>query len=116
MRRYLCFAITLLTALTIGAVGPINGLTGLTGLTGEKKLKAYENLVNETEWSGEVNTVLSICDEWIQYAQKEGNLDYEEAGRNKRLTLIYNSEDWMRLEKEAREQKDWMEKHERWNS
>ena len=41
MRRYLCFAITLLTALTIGAVGPINGLTGLTGLTGEKKLKAY---------------------------------------------------------------------------
>ena len=116
MRRVFCFAITLLTALTIGAVGPINGLTGLTGLTGEKKLKAYENLVNETEWSGEVNTVLSICDEWIQYAQKEGNLDYEEAGRNKRLTLIYNSEDWMRLEKEAREQKDWMEKHERWNS
>ena len=116
MRRVFCFAISLLTALTIGAVGPINGLTGLTGLTGEKKLKAYENLVNETEWSGEVNTVLSICDEWIQYAQKEGNLDYEEAGRNKRLTLIYNSEDWMRLEKEAREQKDWMEKHERWNS
>ena len=116
MRRVFCFAFTLLTALTIGAVGPINGLTGLTGLTGEKKLKAYENLVNETEWSGEVNTVLSICDEWIQYAQKEGNLDYEEAGRNKRLTLIYNSEDWMRLEKEAREQKDWMEKHERWNS
>ena len=116
MRRVFCFAFTLLTALTIGAVGPINGLTGLTGLTGEKKLKAYENLVNETEWSGEVNTVLGICDEWIQYAQKEGNLDYEEAGRNKRLTLIYNSEDWMRLEKEAREQKDWMEKHERWNS
>ena len=116
MRRVFCFAITLLTALTIGAVGPSTGLTGLTGLTGEKKLKAYENLVNETEWSGEVNTVLSICDEWIQYAQKEGNLDYEEAGRNKRLTLIYNSEDWMRLEKEAREQKDWMEKHERWNS
>ena len=94
----------------MGAAGPI------TGLTGEKKLKAYENLVNETEWSGEVNTVLSICDEWIQYAQKEGNLAYEEAGRNKRLTLIYNSEDWLRLEKEARKQKDWMEKHELWDS
>ena len=110
MRRVFCFAITLLTVLTVGAAGPI------TGLTGEKKLKAYENLVNETEWSGEVNTVLSICDEWIQYAQQEGNLDYEEAGRNKRLTLIYNSEDWLRLEKEARIQKDWMEKHERWDS
>ena len=94
----------------MGAAGPI------TGLTGEKKLKAYENLVNETEWSGEVNTVLSICDEWIQYAQEEGNLAYEEAGRNKRLTLIYNSEDWLRLEKEARKQKDWMEKHELWDS
>ena len=93
MRRVVCFAITLLAVLTIGAAGPI------TGLTGEKKLKAYENLVNETEWSGEVNTVLSICDEWIQYAQQEGNLAYEEAGRNKRLTLIYNSEDWLRLEK-----------------
>ena len=110
MRRVFCFAITLLTVLTVGAAGPI------TGLTGEKKLKAYENLVNETEWSGEVNTVLSICDEWIQYAQQEGNLAYEEAGRNKRLTLIYNSEDWLRLEKEARIQKDWMEKHERWDS
>ena len=110
MRRVVCFAITLLAVLTIGAAGPI------TGLTGEKKLKAYENLVNETEWSGEVNTVLSICDEWIQYAQQEGNLAYEEAGRNKRLTLIYNSEDWLRLEKEAREQKDWMEKHELWDS
>ena len=110
MRRVVCFAITLLAVLTIGAAGPI------TGLTGEKKLKAYENLVNETEWSGEVNTVLSICDEWIQYAQKEGNLAYEEAGRNKRLTLIYNSEDWLRLEKEAREQKDWMEKHGLWDS
>ena len=110
MRRVFCFAITLLTVLTVRAAGPI------TGLTGEKKLKAYENLVNETEWSGEVNTVLSICDEWIQYAQQEGNLDYEEAGRNKRLTLIYNSEDWLRLEKEARIQKDWMEKHERWDS
>ena len=110
MRRVFCFALTLLVALTIGAAGPI------TGLTGEKKLKAYENLVNETEWSGEVNTVLSICDEWIQYAQKEGNLAYEEAGRNKRLTLIYNSEDWLRLEKEAREQKDWMEKHGLWDS
>ena len=87
MRRVFCFAIIFLTALTMGAAGPI------TGLTGEKKLKAYENLVNETEWSGEVNTVLSICDEWIQYAQEEGNLAYEEAGRNKRLTLIYNSED-----------------------
>ena len=110
MRRVVCFAITLLAVLTIGAAGPI------TGLTGEKKLKAYENLVNETEWSGEVNTVLSICDEWIQYAQQEGNLAYEEAGRNKRLTLIYNSEDWLRLEKEAREQKDWMEKHGLWDS
>ena len=110
MRRYICFAITLLTALTIEGAGPISGLTG------EKKLKAYESLVNETEWSGEVNTVLSICDEWIQYAQQEGNLAYEEAGRNKRLTLIYNSEDWLRLEKEAREQKDWMEKHQLWDS
>ena len=52
MRRVFCFALTLLVALTIGAAGPI------TSLTGEKKLKAYENLVNETEWSGEVNTVL----------------------------------------------------------
>ena len=110
MRRFICFAITLLTALSIEAAGPISGLTG------EKKLKAYESLVNETEWSGEVNTVLSICDEWIQYAQQEGNLAYEEAGRNKRLTLIYNSEDWLRLEKEAREQKDWMEKHQLWDS
>ena len=110
MRRFICFAITLLTALSIEAAGPISGLTG------EKKLKAYESLVNETEWSGEVNTVLSICDEWIQYAQQEGNLAYEEAGRNKRLTLIYNSEDWLRLEIEAREQKDWMEKHQLWDS
>ena len=110
MRRFICFTITFLTTLTIGAAGPISDLTG------EKKLKAYESLVNETEWSGEVNTVLSICDEWIQYAQQEGNLAYEEAGRNKRLTLIYNSEDWLRLEKEARIQKDWMEKHRLWDS
>ncbi len=110
MRRYICLVITLLTALSIEATGPISSLKG------EKKLKAYENLVNETEWSGEVNTVLSICDEWIQYAQLEGNLAYEEAGRNKRLTLIYNSEDWLRLEKEAREQKDWMEEHQLWDS
>ena len=110
MRKFICFTITFLTTLTIGAAGPISDLTG------EKKLKAYESLVNETEWSGEVNTVLSICDEWIQYAQQEGNLAYEEAGRNKRLTLIYNSEDWLRLEKEARIQKDWMEKHRLWDS
>ena len=124
MRRLICFAISLLTSLTIRAASPQLPSQGkvdfirqsMNGLTGEKKLKAYENLVNETEWSGEVNTVLSICDEWIQYAQKEGNLAYEEAGRNKRLTLIYNSEDWLRLEKEAREQKDWMEKHELWDS
>ena len=59
MRRFICFTITFLTTLTIGAAGPISDLTG------EKKLKAYESLVNETEWSGEVNTVLSICDEWL---------------------------------------------------
>ena len=95
MRRVFCLAITLLTVLTIMAASPqlsqgkVDFIRkSMTGLTGEKKLKAYENLVNETEWSGEVNTVLSICDEWILYAQKEGNLAYEEAGRNKRLTLI----------------------------
>jgi hypothetical protein len=59
MRRVFCFAFTLLTALTIGAVGPINGLTGLTGLTGEKKLKAYENLVNETEPSATGTSTMS---------------------------------------------------------
>ena len=124
MRRFICLPIILLTALSLEATSPQSTSPGkvdlirnsMSGLTGEKKLKAYESLVNETEWSGEVNTVLSICDEWIQYAQKEGDLSYEEAGRNKRLTLIYNSEDWLRLEKEAREQKDWMEKHALWNS
>ena len=124
MKRVFSFAIILLTVLTVRAASPQSTSQSkvdlirksMPGLTGEKKLKAYENMVNETEWSGEVNTVLSLCDEWIQYAQKEGNLSHEEAGRNKRLTLIYNSEDWLRLEKEAREQKDWMEKHERWNS
>ena len=59
----------------------------MPGLTGEKRLKAYENMVNEAEWSGEVNTVLGLCDEWIQYAQKEGNLSHEESARNKRLTV-----------------------------
>ena len=124
MRRFICLPIILLTALSLEATSPQSTSPGkvdlirnsMSGLTGEKKLKAYVSLVNETEWSGEVNTVLSICDEWIQYAQKEGDLSYEEAGRNKRLTLIYNSEDWLRLEKEAREQKDWMEKHALWNS
>ena len=124
MRRFICLPIILLTSLSLEATSPQSTSPGkvdlirnsMSGLTGEKKLKAYESLVNETEWSGEVNTVLSICDEWIQYAQKEGDLSYEEAGRNKRLTLIYNSEDWLRLEKEAREQKDWMEKHALWNS
>ena len=124
MKRVLCFTIILLIVLTTRAAGPQSPSKSkvdlirksMPGLTGEKRLKAYENLVNEAEWSGEVNTVLSLCDEWIQYAQKEGNLAYEETGRNKRLTLIYNSEDWLRLEKEAREQKDWMEKHKCWNS
>ena len=124
MKKVFCFAIILLTVLTMRAAGqqpPSQSKVDLIrksmpGLTGEKRLKAYENMVNEAEWSGEVNTVLGLCDEWIQYAQKEGNLSHEESARNKRLTLIYNSEDWLRLEKEAREQKDWMEKHERWNS
>ena len=53
MRRVFCFAITLLTAITIMAASPqlsqgkVDFIRkSMTGLTGEKKLKAYENLVN----------------------------------------------------------------------
>jgi len=121
MKRPLIFLIFLLTATPLLAISQLHQKADsikkiLPNLTGERKLKAYEDLVNETEWNLDTKSVLNICDEWIQYAGKEGNLKFEEAARTKKLTVIYNTENWLLLVDEAQKQKAWMEQHKLWNS
>ena len=88
----------------------------LATVTGQEKLKAYEELVKEQEWVGEFKNNLALCDAWIDYARLQGDEDNEETARNRKLTIIYNEEEWDLLKAEAVKQRDWMEQHERWDS
>ena len=88
----------------------------LPTLSGETKQKAYKQIVEEREWEKNNQEVLRICDEWIEFARQEKDLEYEEKARNRKLTILYNSEDWAHLVPEAAIQREWMEQHQLWNS
>ena len=121
MRRFL-ITLTLMATTLVGALAAVNNQRTdslsrlLSRLTGIEKMKVYEELILENEWTGNFQNTLALCDAWIDYAHLQANLYYEENARNRKLTVIYNEEEWDMLSEEAKKQREWMEKHERWDS
>ena len=120
MRRTLILSLLLLALLPRlagQAATPVDSLfQTLPTLTDQQKLKVYQQIIQAREWDKDTKTTLRICDEWIACAQTLGDLDAEEQARNRKLTVIYNSEDWTQLVAEATQQRQWMEQHKRWDS
>ena len=121
MRRFL-ITLTLMATTLVGVLAAVNNQRTdslsrlLSRLTGIEKMKVYEELILENEWTGNFQNTLALCDAWIDYAHLQANLYYEENARNRKLTVIYNEEEWDMLSEEAKKQREWMEKHERWDS
>ncbi len=104
-------------AADVGNQAKIDSLSRvLSALTGAEKLKVYEQLIKEQEWAEDHKTNLALCDAWIDYAHLQGDIENEEKARNRKLTIIYNDEEWEQLVTEAVKQRSWMEQHGKWDS
>lgn len=119
MNRICVFIITLLLTITTVSAKMSREdslMSILPTKSGVQKISVYDEIIAEREWDSNVDTTLAICDEWIAYTMKLGNIADEENARTRKLTVLYNNEKWEQLIEEAKIQRAWMEKNNLWNS